>query len=449
MPYAKHWAFTIQTGNLLGKIATLNDWYKEAQAFTNGVKYMVWQIEVAPNTGTEHIQGFVSFAGKKRESTLGNHFGKVHAACFQVMMKGATPWDNKLYCTKEDSRKPGTEPFEFGQVPIGKEEAEQAELSKLDQFIEHAKATNLFTAIDLMPSTYVRNCNGLLKWWEHYNRQRASKDREVNIIVCYGNSGAGKSAFAHNYDTRENTFVFPALEAKQRLNLDGYQGQRTVVIDEFKGQIDYGTFKNLTDRYVYEFNTKGSMVLGTWTTMIITSNYHPNQWYEGQDHWGIKGTVTQSPLQRRYDSVWHFVGNLERNGTGTTVHDYEEGMAIPWSHLPTWARTHAAEPADESVQTEQSSSASASSNPAVAPFIPPTFESVGDALIVGWEEPESPTVEQLAEEWEQQDEAMSNDFINRYGPRSPLRFDRSDETERYLLQGEEGDGLPDDGWNLF
>jgi len=446
MPQARHWAFTIQRGNLLGRISTLDDWYREAQSMTSGVKYLVYQIEVAPKTGTEHIQGFVSFSGQKRESTLANHFGKVHAACFQVMMKGATPWDNKLYCTKDDSRKPGTVPFEYGQVPVPNAEAEAAEMSKLDQFIELCKATNLFKAIDAMPSTYIRNCNGIQKWWEHYCRQRASKDRNVNIIVCYGNSGAGKSAFAHNYDTRENTFVFPALEAKQRLNLDGYQGQRTVVIDEFKGQIDYGTFKNLTDRYCYEFNTKGSMTLGVWTTMIITSNYHPNTWYEGQDHWGIKGTVTQSPLQRRYDSVWHFVGNLQPDGTGTKVHDYEESITIDWSHLPTYERTHGAQAGDESAAPP--AGGSASSNPPDAPK-QPTFESVGDALVVGWEEESSPTVEQLVQEWEQQDEALQNDFIANYGPRSPLRFDRSDETERMLLQGEEGDGIPDDGWDLF
>lgn len=414
MPQARHWAFTIQQGNLLGKISTLDEWYREAQSFTAGVKYLVYQIEVAPNTGTEHIQGFVSMATQKRESTLANQFGKVHAACFQVMMKNATPWDNKLYCTKEDSRKPGTVPFEYGQVPTSAAEAEAKEKSNLDQFIDHCKATNLYKAIELMPSTYIRNCNGIQKWWEIYCRERLTQDRSVNIIVCYGNSGAGKSAFAHHYDTHENTYVFPALEVKQRLNLDGYRGQRTVVIDEFKGQIDYGTFKNLTDRYVYEYNTKGSMVMGTWTTMILTSNYHPNQWYEGQDFWGIKGTTTQSPLQRRYDSVWHFDEVLQPDGSGVKVHDYEEGVTIDWTHLPTWQAIHGAEPADGGASTSPAAPAvPVPSNPAVAP-----------------------STQELEDQF---------DFLKDL---SPFNFEGGEDAEAYL-NGTDGDREPKNSRDLF
>jgi len=124
----------------------------------------------------------------------------------------------------------------------------------------------------------------------------------------------------------------------------------------------------------------------------------------------------------------------------------EKATATTWLH-----NRAATERARQELASDESAApaagSNASSNPPAAPG--PTFESVGDVLIVGWEEPKSPTVEQLAEEWEQQDEALRNDFIGRWGPRSPLRFDRTTETERFLLEGEEGDGIPDDGWNLF
>jgi len=421
MPQARHWAFTIWAGNLLGDIKTIDDWYREAQSFTNGVKYLVFQIEIAPNTGQEHIQGFVSFAGQKRPSTLKNHFGKVSPECFQVMKKGATPWDNKLYCTKEDSRKPGTVPFEFGQVPTGVSEAE--EMSKLDQFIELCKATHKFHAISTYPATYIRHCNGIDRWWSIFERSRASKEREVDIIVCYGNPGSGKSRFAHQFDSSNNTFVFPALEFKQRLNLDGYQGQRTVIIDDYEGQIDYGTFKNLTDRYVYDFNTKGSMVLGTWTTMIITSNVHPNRWYEGKDHWGIRGTPSQSALQRRYNNVWWFDGVLQPDCTGVTVHDHDNGISCDWTQLLNWQATYG----DESPPANAGAQAQASSNPPVAP--------VNEDWDVG-------EMELL---WADLERPRSRDPTP---DPSPFEFDYCSETER-LLNGEDGEEEPQDGVNLF
>jgi len=420
MPIAKHWAFTIWAGNLLGDIKTIDDWYREAQSFTAGVKYMVWQIEIAPNTGQEHIQGFVSFAGKKRPSTLKNHFGKVSPECFQVMKKGATPWDNKLYCTKEDSRKPGTVPFEFGQVPASVSEAEDK--TKLDIFIDECKATSKFRALSLYPATYIRHCNGIDRWYSIYERSRATKEREVDIIVCYGTPGSGKSRFAHSFDSRENTFVFPALEFKQRLNLDGYQGQRTVIIDDYEGQIDYGTFKNLTDRYVYDFNTKGSMVLGTWTTMIITSNKHPNQWYQGTDHWGIRGTPSQSALQRRYTNIWWFTGVLDRDTcTGVTVHDHENDLSCDWTQLLNWQATYG----DES--PPEQAPATASSNPPMAP--------VNEDWDVG-------EMELL---WESLARPRSRDPTP---DPSPFAFEINSETER-LLNGEDGEEEPRDSHNLF
>jgi len=422
MPIAKHWAFTIFEGHLLGDIKTIDDWYREAQSFTLGVKYLVFQIEIAPNTGAEHIQGFVSFAGKKRDSTISNLFGKVSRYCFTVMKKGATPHDNKVYCTKEDTRKPGTVPFEFGEVPEGLNEV--AEMSKLDTFIEECKATSKFRAISLYPSTYIRHCNGIDRWYSIFERSRASKEREVDIIVCYGNPGSGKSRFAHDFDSRENTFVFPALEFKQRLNLDGYQGQRTVIIDDYKGQIDYGTFKNLTDRYVYDFNTKGSMVLGTWTTLIITSNEHPNRWYEGQDHWGIRGTTSQSALQRRYNNVWYFDGVLQEDCTGVTVHDHDNGISCDWRQLLNWQATYGDEspPANAEAQAPQ-----ASSNPPVAP--------VNEDWDVG-------EMELL---WADLERPRSRDPTP---DPSPFDFDYCSETER-LLNGEEGEEEPQDTVNLF
>lgn len=411
MPIAKHWAFTIWPGNLLGDIKTIVGWYEAAQGWTQGVKYMVFQMEIAPNTGAEHIQGFVSFAGKKRESTLANQFGKVSRECFQVMKKGATPWDNKLYCTKEDSRKPGTVPFEFGQVPAPAGDKE--EKSKLDAFIELMKSTTLEHAIETMPSTYVRNCNGLRDLWTRILRSRAPVERHVDIVVCYGNAGSGKSRFANAYDTQANTFKFPALRAKERLNLDGYQGQRTVVIDDYNGQIDYDTFKLLTDRYVYDFNTKGGTVAGLWTTMIITSNQHPNRWYPADiDSWGTKGMVNQSPLQRRYTTIWNFVGVLEDNGNGVMIHDYDNSISCDWKDLPKWVDANAIE-----------------APPAVVP----------PAAVPDWKEGE---LEDILLH-------LARPLSREPTPDpSPFNFETDSETERYL-NGEDGDAEPITGINLF
>jgi len=426
----KHYAFTVWPNNLNNKFTSVHEWFSYAQDRTAGVKYLVMQLELSPSTKQVHVQGFVSFQQTKRVNVVANHFGGIDKEVFQKMKKGATPWDNKVYCTKEDSRLPGGVPFEYGEVPQPGEKP-AADESRLEAFIKVMDKDGLNHAMDNDPSTYVRSHSGLDKLAGIYQGRKIPQMREVTVYVAWGaTSGSGKSHFAHTWDSVEHTFPVPDLRHKERLNLDGYMGQRTLLIEDYEGEIEFRSLLRMLDKYKAQFNTKGGMVWGCWDTVIITSNRHPSQWYDDRvDPWGL---TDKSPLRRRIDFLLEFTGVWP---TSMVSVNGEKATATTWLHNR--AATEAAR--QELAGDESKAAPSASSNPPAAPR--PTFESVDDA--------ESPTVEQLAEEWDQQDEALRNDFIGRWGPRSPLRFDGTTETERFLLEGEEGDGLADDGWNLF
>lgn len=426
MPKARHWAFTIQRGNLLGKISTLDDWFTEAQHFTREVKYLVYQMEVAPNTGTEHIQGFVSFTTQKRESTLANHFGKVHAACFQVMLKNATPWDNKLYCTKEASRKPGTVPFEYGQIPTGAKEAEQADKSKLCQFIDIMRDQSMSKAIELMPDTFVRNCNGLEKLNGIYQGDKIPQIREVTVYVACGDSGAGKSWWANTFDTRENTFSVPDIRHKERLNIDGYQGQRTLLIEDYDGAIEFRSLLKMLDIYKSQFNTKGSMAWGAWDTVIITTNVHASRWYDDRvDPWGL---ADKSPLKRRIHFMLEFTGMwpnamVSVNGDPPTPTSWLHDRAATEA-----ARADGAEPADGGASTSPAVPAvPVPSNPAVAP-------NKSDA----WKNSDG-------EDDMLEHQIQDLDFLKDL---SPFNFEGGEDADAYL-NGLDGDTEPKNSRDLF
>lgn len=77
------------------------------------VEYIVWQEEVAPDTGTPHLQGYVFFCKKKRLSELKSINSLVH---WEV--KRGSAEQARAYCMKAESRKPGTLPREIGEVPV-------------------------------------------------------------------------------------------------------------------------------------------------------------------------------------------------------------------------------------------------------------------------------------------------------------------------------------------
>ena len=83
-----------------------------AEAF-GGAKYSVRQLERAPETGKLHIQGFCYFENAKTFSSM----KKLFSATAHLETSKGTPEQNKVYCTKLDSRVEGTEPIEVGECP--------------------------------------------------------------------------------------------------------------------------------------------------------------------------------------------------------------------------------------------------------------------------------------------------------------------------------------------
>ena len=64
-------------------------------------KYAIYGHEIAPVTGTPHLQGFFSLKTKKRMTTLQKRFGENHIKLALFVAKGSAQ-QNRAYCTKAD-----------------------------------------------------------------------------------------------------------------------------------------------------------------------------------------------------------------------------------------------------------------------------------------------------------------------------------------------------------
>lgn len=112
---AKRWVFT------------LNNWTQEEHdhlcSLAPNVEYLVFGKELAPDTGTPHLQGYVEFPAAVRLTTCKNRLG---SARFHVAVARASAQENRTYCTKEGDFE------EFGECPT----AGQGRRTDLDRFFE-------------------------------------------------------------------------------------------------------------------------------------------------------------------------------------------------------------------------------------------------------------------------------------------------------------------------
>ena len=66
----------------------------------NKLAYICFQPELAPNTGTPHLQGFIAFESRKRFSTVKRLLGD----STHLETPRGTPEQNRTYCSKDESR---------------------------------------------------------------------------------------------------------------------------------------------------------------------------------------------------------------------------------------------------------------------------------------------------------------------------------------------------------
>lgn len=106
----------MSTNRCCNWLFTLNNYTAEEEAFLKAlgddyIKYMIYGHEIAPTTGTPHLQGFMQLVKKQRRTALTKKFGKRYS--FRSMSQRATPLQNIEYCSKD-----ATDIYQFGQPQL-------------------------------------------------------------------------------------------------------------------------------------------------------------------------------------------------------------------------------------------------------------------------------------------------------------------------------------------
>ncbi len=253
---SKNWLFTLNNPT--------SD--KVPEQWTNEVNYCIWQEEKGAN-GTPHLQGYLQLKKKSRLSAL----KKMCATAHWEPRKG-THLQAVEYCSKEATRTKG--PFTFGSPTVTA--GQRNDLIALKEALDAGRnEKEIATDPELFP-VWAKHFRAL----ERYNKLTGQKVRKwpTRTIVYWGPPGTGKSSRAlHEGGTA--AFWLPKPHSRGAVWWDGYDGQDTVVIDEFYGWIQRDLMCRLCDRYPLFVETKGGSVPFMARTIIITSNKPPTEWW--------------------------------------------------------------------------------------------------------------------------------------------------------------------------
>lgn len=226
------------------------------------IRFATGQLERAPTTGTLHLQAYVEFEKKMTLAGLKKLLEKPDwKAC------NGAPDQCIAYVTKKETR----DELSGDTVwRIGKPRKEnQGTRNDLEAFKEILDEEGEEGAWDNAFGTMLKYFKGADKYLQRKQKQRT----EMTLVEFhFGEPGTGKTSLVQE----ENPDAFWMPPGKW---WDGYNGQETVVLDEFNGWMPYSLLCRLCDSTPLKVEVKGGHKDFAAKKLVIISNYHPETWY--------------------------------------------------------------------------------------------------------------------------------------------------------------------------
>lgn len=218
-------------------------------------EYCVVGEEVG-ESGTPHLQGYMKFAKKKSLKKVGDELEKLLGKRpYTDVCKGG-PKKAIEYCKKDGKI------TEWGEVP---KQGRRTDLEKAAEMVKEGK--RLIEVAEEVPATFIRYHRGIEKMQQLYIKERASEWRDVEVIFITGPTGTGKTRKA--MESEESVYK---IQGDQLKWWDGYEGEKTILIDEYANDVKITTLLSLLDGYKLRLPVKGGFTYAGWTKVFITSN---------------------------------------------------------------------------------------------------------------------------------------------------------------------------------
>ncbi len=216
------------------------------------IRYMCWGRETCPKTKKIHEQGWIQMKNQKDFNVVRKLLG---GKCHLEIMKGSEA-QNDTYCKKEG---------DFHTRGKYKSQGFRSDLEDVKKLLDDNGS--MLDVANTHFGDYIRYFRGFGKYHEMITKERTKTFRKVIVIVHAGKTGTGKTRMA--VESTTDHFMIQGGDLKW---WDGYQGETTLIIDEYANQITITDLLGILDGYQQRLPIKGGFTYANWTKVYITTN---------------------------------------------------------------------------------------------------------------------------------------------------------------------------------
>lgn len=262
---ARRWRFVFN--NPQDKEYTPESFLKKLSDY-HKTKRLVFQLESGDAEGTPHYQGYIELTDAVSRFRLSKCIGYE----FDLRTCDGTAQSNYTYCTKESTRLSG--PYEYGDWTVT-----QGDRNDIQRFKDDVVSGMPSMELCQQHTKFFMNCpKGAEKIIDLLRPKRTLSPR---VFLFFGLPGCGKSYLARRVPGTKYV-----KEPGHSWFLK-YDGESVLIMDDFAGgksKMGLMQLLRLLDRYAYTGEKKGGHCDIAATTIVLTSNYHPLQWYKWEKY---------------------------------------------------------------------------------------------------------------------------------------------------------------------
>ncbi|AJP36387.1 replication-associated protein [Avon-Heathcote Estuary associated circular virus 9] len=245
------------------------------EPINRGVKYLIFGKEIAPTTGTPHLQGCIIFTSPRSFKAL-KKVVPFNRANYKPTISEP---GSARYCKKDG------DVYEYGTPP---KQGKRSDIENVRDIL--TSGGNIRDVVSTATSIQsVRMAEIHLKYFEK------KRNWKPTVRWYYGATGTGKSKTAYEECDEHDPYV--AMSTGKWF--EGYDAHTHVIIDDMrKDFMKFHELLRMLDRYAFMVECKGGSRQFLATDIYITSCYAPDEMFESRED------VNQ--LIRRLDEIRKF-----------------------------------------------------------------------------------------------------------------------------------------------
>ena len=242
-------------------------------------KYACFCYETAPTTGTRHFHLYLEYYDGRKFRTIHNLFPHAHIQAARGDIIAIRDYITKTGKYADTDSAKLNDRLTFREIGKTDSESRRQKNTRNEKIMSDIRKGR--TAVDIinenpelmLRSRQISDLAQLLRF------DNIPDFRNVEVIYVSGDTGLGKTSMVYAENAPKDVCRLTSYPKRGDVKFDSYMGQKVLVFEEFRSQVDISSMLNYTDNYKVWLPARYSDKVSVYNKVYIISNWSLEEQY--------------------------------------------------------------------------------------------------------------------------------------------------------------------------